>query len=134
MGFRVLKVDSSNMKDVYYTPDQTSQTDLQDFVSNIKPDRSGEDLLFQVMLELGLELTLPVQTRTLHEKQVFCVAENLLVACFATGITEALVKELAALKPRCMVFKDDGFASDAIKINTDQIFKQISPDTKLRSL
>ena len=133
-GFRVLKVDSSNMADVFYTPDALSQHTLLDAVSNIKYDRTPEDLLFQVLLDWGVELTLPIRKETIQDKTVFFVDEDALVACFEKGITEDFVRELTAFKPLRMVFLDNGFASDAVKINAEQIFKQLSPSTEVRAL
>ena len=134
VGFRVLKVDSSNMKDVYYTPDETTQAGLLDAVDNIKPDRSGEDLLFQVLLDWGVDLTLPIMRETIQGKQVFFVDDNALIACFESGITEALVTELATRQPLRVVFRDTGFTDDATKINVEQIFRQTSPETDVKAI
>ncbi|HHI82240.1 MAG TPA: site-specific DNA-methyltransferase, partial [Rhizobiales bacterium] len=134
VGFRVLKVDSSNMADVWYTPDETTQAGLLDTVDNIKPGRSGEDLLFQVLLDWGVDLTLPIERQTIQGKEVFFVDDNALVACFETGITEELVRELAARAPLRVVFRDTGFADDATKINVEQIFRQTSPDTDVKAI
>lgn len=134
VGFRVLKVDTSNMKDVYYRPDQLSQADLFESVDNVKPDRSAEDLLFQVLVDWGVDLTLPIRRETLQGKTVFFVDNNALVACFDQGISEELVKELAKAEPLRVVFRDNGFASDALKINVEQIFRQLSPSTELKTL
>lgn len=134
IGFRVLKIDTSNMKDIYYRPDQLSQADLFGAVDNIKPDRSGEDLLFQVLIDWGVDLSLPIRRETLLGKTVFFVDGNALVACFEQGISEELVKELAKAEPLRVVFRDNGFASDALKINVEQIFRQLSPSTEIRTL
>ena len=134
VGFRVLKVDSSNMADVWYTPDETTQAGLLDSVDNIKPDRSGEDLLFQVLLDWGVDLTLPIERQVVQGKEVFFVDGNALVACFEAGITEALVTELATRQPLRVVFRDTGFADDATKINVEQIFRQTSPDTDVKAI
>ncbi|MCP5405181.1 MAG: site-specific DNA-methyltransferase [Pseudomonadaceae bacterium] len=134
IGFRVLKIDTSNMADVYYTPDGVTQQNLLAAVDNIKPDRTHEDLLFQVLLDWGVDLTLPIQRTTVQGKTVYTVDGNALVACFETGITEDLVKELAALKPLRVVFRDTGFTSDAVKINAEQIFKQLSPSTDMKAI
>lgn len=133
-GFRVLKIDTSNMKDIYYRPDQLSQADLFGAVDNIKPDRSAEDLLFQVLIDWGVDLSLPIRRETLLGKTVFFVDGNALVACFEQGISEELVKELAKAEPLRVVFRDNGFASDALKINVEQIFRQLSPSTEIRTL
>ena len=134
IGFRVLKVDSSNMKDIYYRPDELSQGDLLEAVDNVKPDRTPEDLLFQVLVDWGVDLTLPIRREFLQGKTVFFVDDNALVACFDGGVTEDLVKELAKYEPLRVVFRDNGFASDAVKINVEQIFRQLSPSTEVRSL
>jgi adenine-specific DNA-methyltransferase len=136
IGFRVLKIDSSNMADVYYTPDTIEQGQLKKFTDNIKPDRKPEDLLFQVLLDWGVDLSLPIRGETIQGKTVFFVNEPPydLVACFDTGVNEDLVKEQARLKPLRVVFLDTGFVSDAVKINVEQIFKQMSPHTEVRSI
>ncbi|WPZ35817.1 site-specific DNA-methyltransferase [Thalassobaculum sp. OXR-137] len=134
VGFRVLKIDTSNMQDVYYRPDEVKQADLLSAVDNIKPDRTPEDLLFQVLVDWGVDLTLPIQRETVQGKTVFFVDENALVACFDTGITEELVKELAGHEPLRVVFRDNGFVSDAVKINVEQIFRQLSPTTDVKSI
>jgi adenine-specific DNA-methyltransferase len=134
VGFRVLKVDTSNMRDVYYRPDQTDQNDLLAAVDNIKPDRTVEDLLFQVLTDWGVDLTLPIRRETIHGKTVFFVDDNALVACFDTGVTEELVKALAGHEPLRVVFRDNGFVSDAVKINVEQIFRQLSPNTDIKSI
>lgn len=136
VGFRVLKVDSSNMKDTYYRPDELEQGDLLDMIDNIKPDRTPEDLLFQVMLDWGVDLTLPIRREAIQGKTVFFVNEPPydLIACFDAGITEELVKELARYEPLRVVFRDSGFATDAVKINAEQIFRQLSPNTEVKSL
>ena len=134
VGFRVLKVDSSNMADVFYTPNALRQDLLHMATDNVKPDRSPEDLLFQVLLDWGVELTLPIRKETIQGKTVFFVDENALVACFDRGIDEALVKELTACRPVRVVFRDNGFVSDAVKINVEQIFRRLSPTTEVRCL
>jgi adenine-specific DNA-methyltransferase len=134
IGFRVLKVDTSNMQDVYYRPDQVDQKDLLAAIDNIKPDRTAEDLLFQVLVDWGVDLTLPIQRETLQGKTVFFVDGNALVACFETGVTEELVKELAGREPLRVVFRDNGFVSDAVKINVEQVFRQVSPGTDVKSI
>lgn len=134
IGFRVLKVDTSNMQDVYYQPQQLKQNDLFASVDNIKPDRSSEDLLFQVLLDWGVDLTLPIRRESIQGKEVFIVDDNALVACFEQGISEALIHELAELNPLRAVFRDNGFASDAVKVNVTQIFKQRSPITEVKAI
>lgn len=134
VGFRVLKVDTSNMKDVYYRPDELKQSDLLDMVDNVKEDRTSEDLLFQVLVDWGVDLTLPIRRETVQGKAVFFVDDNALVACFDRGVTEELVKELAKREPLRVVFRDNGFVSDAVKINVEQIFRQLSPSTDLKAI
>ena len=134
VGFRVLKVDTSNMADVFYTPDALQQNLLDLTTDNIKPGRTPEDLLFQVLLDWGVELTLPIRKESIQGKTVFFVDDNALVACFDRGIDEALVRELAACAPLRVVFRDNGFVSDAVKINVEQIFRQLSPGTEVRCL
>jgi adenine-specific DNA-methyltransferase len=143
-GFRVLKVDTSNMTDVYYNPENTSQEDMFAQVENIKEDRTDEDLLFQVLLDWGVGLTLPISKQQISGKDVFFVNGDSegegadLIACFAKNITDDLVKELAKFQPLRVVFRDDGFGdgfdADAVKINAEQIFKQLSPATDIKSL
>lgn len=136
IGFRVLKVDSSNMADVYYTPDAIEQTLLDKMTANIKPDRTPEDLLFQVLLDWGVDLSQPIRKETIQGKTVFFVNEPPydLIACFDTGVNEDLVRELARFEPLRVVFRDTGFISDAVKINVEQIFKQMSPGTEVKSI
>ena len=135
VGFRVLKIDTSNMADVYYRPDEIKQADLLETVSNIKDGRDNpEDLLFQVLLDWGVDLTLPIEQKSIQGKAVYFVDKNALAACFDTGVTEQLVKEIAGDKPLRVVFKDNGFVSDAVKINVAQIFRQLSPSTEVKSL
>ncbi|WP_245418305.1 site-specific DNA-methyltransferase [Cohaesibacter haloalkalitolerans] len=134
VGFRVLKIDSSNMADTFYTPDQTAQGNLLASIDNIKLDRTPEDLLFQVLIDWGVDLTYPITRETLDGKTVFSVAGTALMACFDNGVDEALVKKLAERKPMRIVFKDTGFKDDATKINVRQIFKALSPDTEVKAI
>ena len=133
-GFRVLKIDSSNMKDVYYSPDSVQQSNLLDQISNIKEDRSDEDLLFQVLLDWGVDLTLSIDQEIISGKKVFFVDENALAACFEKNINEEFVKILAARHPLRVVFRDSGFENDSVKINIEQIFKLISPNTEVKTI
>jgi len=141
-GFRVLKVDTSNMADVFYRPDEVTQDGLALQVENIKPDRSPEDLLFQVLLDWGVDLASPIrkdEVRMMNDEvekiyTVFTVGENDLVACFDTGVTENLIKEIAKSAPLRAVFRDASFATDATKINIEQIFKALSPHTELKAI
>ncbi|HAT1905555.1 TPA: site-specific DNA-methyltransferase [Legionella pneumophila] len=135
-GFRVLKVDSSNVTDVYYTTGTISQDLLTQYTDNIKPDRNPEDLLFQVLLDWGVDLTLPITKKNIQGYKVFFVDEDALIACFDNEgkITEEFVKELTQYNPLRVVFRDAGFASDSVKINVTQIFKQLSPHTEVKTI
>ena len=134
IGFRVLKIDTSNMQDVYYTPAAVKQDDLLSHTDNIKPDRTPEDLLFQVLVDWGVDLSLPIERQTIADKNVFFVDGNALAACFEPNIGEELVKELAKRKPLRAVFRDSSFDNDSTKINVEQIFKLLSPETEVKSL
>jgi len=134
IGFRVLKIHTSNMKDVYYSPDEQSQANLLDQIANVKEGRSSEDLLFQVLLDWGVDLASRIVFEKICDKEVFFVDENALAACFDVDLNENFVKELAKRKPLRAVFRDAGFASDDIKINVEQIFKLMSPETEVRSI
>ncbi|MBI4968151.1 MAG: site-specific DNA-methyltransferase [Rhodospirillales bacterium] len=133
-GFRVLKVDSSNMHDIYYRPDEVRQDTLLDTIDNIKPDRTPEDLLFHVLIDWGLPLDLPIFAESIEGKTVYFVHQDRpdLAACFERGVTEELVKAIAARAPQRAVFRDAGFASDSVKINAEQIFKLLSPTTEVK--
>lgn len=134
VGFRVLKIDTSNMKDVYYGPDESKQVDLLAQVDNIKADRTPEDLVFQVLVDWGVDLALPITKETVADKIVYFVDSNALVACFDQNITDDLVKEIAKRKPLRAVFRDSSYGSDSVKINVEQIFKLLSPSTEIRSI
>ena len=127
IGFRVLKLDSSNMQDVYYTPKEFTERDL--FADNVKSDRTPEDLLFQVMLDLGVELSATIEQRTIDGKHVFFVNDNYLVACFDENIAESTITEIAKLKPYYFVMRDSSLASDNVADNFDQLFETYSKDT-----
>ena len=129
-GFRVLKLDSSNMEDVYYTP---QDFDLQTFFSeNVKADRSSEDLLFQVMLDLGIELSAKIESKQIAGKDVHFVDDTYLVACFDTDVNETTIKEIAKLQPIYFVMRDASASNDNVIDNFEQIFKHYSPDTNCR--
>ncbi len=134
IGFRVLKIDTSNMADVYYAPDAVKQADLAAHTDNIKPDRTPQDLLFQVLLDWGVDLSLPIAQETVAGKKMFFVDGNALAACFDPKVSEDLVKELAKRKPLRAVFRDSSYDSDSVKINVEQIFKLLSPETEVKSL
>ena len=129
IGFRCLRLDSSNMENVYYTPDEVSQQDLFSLVDNVKPDRTPEDLLFQVMLDLGVLLSSPIEVKEIAGKKVFNVADGFLLACFDHDVTEETVKAIAQMKPYYAVFRDSSMANDSVATNFDQIFETYSPDT-----
>ncbi|HJH61090.1 MAG TPA: site-specific DNA-methyltransferase, partial [Bacteroidetes bacterium] len=126
-GFRVLKLDTSNMEDVYYTPQEFTMQSL--FTENVKADRTGEDLLFQVMLDLGIELSAKIETRQIAGKTVHIVDDNYLVACFDRDVTEAAIKEIAQLYPVYFVMRDASAANDNVIDNFEQLFEAYSKDT-----
>lgn len=134
VGFRVLKLDSSNMKDVYYKPEDYSQGFLESLEDNIKADRTPLDLLFQVMLDLGKPLSAKIEEREIAGKHIFVVDDNDLVACFDSDVTEDVVKTIAQLKPLYAVFRDRGLSSDSVGANFDQIFATYSPNTTRKVL
>lgn len=134
IGFRVLKLDESNMKNVYYAPDELSQSDLVDSISNIKEGRSGYDLLYQCMLDWGLELSLPHETMRINNNEVHIVNDGDLIACFDDKVSEDTIKQIADKKPLRAVFKDSSFATPAARINVDEIFKLKSPQTTIKVL
>ena len=133
-GFRVFKVDSSNMNDSYYNPQAMTKSLLDSTIDNIKPDRTGLDLLFQVMLELGVELSAKIEEKTILDKKVFVVNDNDIIACFESDLSNELLTELAKIKPLYAVFKDSCFNNDSVAINNEQIFKTYSPATKVKVL
>lgn len=134
VGFRVFKVDSSNMKDVYYKPSGISQMNLLDYMSNIKEDRGPEDLLTQVMLDLGLTLDLKIEEKTILNNKVFYVDNNSLIACFDDQIDINIVDEICKCSPMKVVFKDSSFKTDKDKINLEERIKKLSPDTEVSVL
>ena len=134
IGFRVLRLDSSNMQDVYYNPSAMTQTLLDLTTDNIKPDRTPEDLLFQVMLDLGVDLSSPIQETIIDGKKVFAVAGTYLLACFDTGVTSDTVTAIAKQRPYYAVFRDSSMANDSVATNFDQIFETYSPGTVRRVL
>ena len=129
IGFRCLRLDSSNMENVYYTPEETQQQDMFSLVDNVKSDRTPEDLLFQVMLDLGVLLSSPIEVKEIAGKKVFNVAEGFLLACFDHDVTEETVKAIAQMKPYYAVFRDSSMANDSVATNFDQIFETYSPET-----
>ena len=133
-GFRVLKLDSSNMRDVFYKPEELTQMSMLDTQDNIKPDRSAEDVLFQVMLDMGTPLSAKIEQNTVCGKQVFTVADNYLMACFEDNLAEDVITAIAKQQPLYAVFRDSSFATDSVAKNVEQIFATYSPDTKLSIL
>lgn len=129
IGFRCLRLDESNMENVYYTPDEVGQQDLFSLVDNVKEDRTPEDLLFQVMLDLGVLLSSSIEVKEIAGKKVFNVADGFLLACFDHDVTEETVKAIAQMKPYYAVFRDSSMANDSVATNFDQIFETYSPDT-----
>ena len=129
IGFRCLRLSESNMENVYYAPEDTKQEDLFHLVDNVKPDRTPEDLLFQVMLDLGVLLSSAIEVEEMAGKKVFNVAEGFLLACFDHDVTEETVKAIAQRKPYYTVFRDSSMDSDSVAANFEQIFETYSPDT-----
>ncbi len=131
-GFRVLKLDSSNMQDVYYNPSSMTQSLLDTTIDNVKPDRTPMDLLFQVMLELGIELSAKIEEKQVNGKKYYIVNDNDIIACFDDDLNNDVITEIAKLQPLYAVFKDKSFATDSVGINNEQIFKTYSPITKVK--
>ena len=133
-GFRVLRVDTTNMADVHRSPDEYDQLGLGELAMSVKPGRSGEDLLFQVLLDWGLELSLSIVRETVDDREVFAVDGDALLASFAESVTPELVRSIAAREPLRAVFRDDAFESDAARINVEQVFREVSPSTEVRTI
>ena len=133
-GFRVLKLDSSNMEDIYYTPKDISQANLFSLVDNVKSDRTAEDLLFQVMLELGATLDSKIATEVVAGKTIYNVADGYLVACFDKDVTDEVVTTIAKMHPLYAVLRDTSMANDSTATNFEQLFKTYSPDTVTKIL
>ena len=129
VGFRVLKLDSSNMEDVFYTPEDFNEADLFNSVDNVKSGRTPLDLLFQVMPELGIELSAKIEEKDVNGKKVFFVDGTYLIATFDTEVNESTVTEIAKMKPQYFVMRDASAANDNVLDNFEQIFKHYSPDT-----
>ena len=134
IGFRVFRIDTSNMKDVYYRPNDFKQGQMEMFADNIKEDRTSEDLLFQVMLDLGILLSSKIQMRKTKTYTYYDVADGYLIACFDKNITDEIVTEIAKQKPYYAVFRDSGIASDSVMTNFEQIFETYSPKTQRKVL
>lgn len=131
-GFRVYRLDESNMQDVYYKPHEYDQSKMELFSDNVKSDRTADDLLAQVMIDWGLPLSLKIEQAQVNGKQVFKVAGNSLFACFDRGIDEDFAKEIAKEAPLRIVFRDNGFKDDTAKVNVKQLLKQLSPETEMK--
>lgn len=136
VGFRVFRLDSSCMADVFYNPDALSQDLLSNQIDSIKPGIGPEDLLFQVLLDWGVDLSLPIERKVIFGKEVYLVDQNALVACFDSdgGVDEEFVKEIAKIQPLRVVFRDSGFKSDSVKMNVEQIFKLSSPASDIKTI
>lgn len=132
LGMRVFKVDSSNMKDVYYNPSLASQSLLEQEVDNVKDDRTPLDLLFQVMLDMGIELSAHIDEKEVNGKKFYVVNDSDLVACFDEDVNDDIVKAIAEIKPIYAVFRDSSFKNDSSNINCEQLFKVISPATEIK--
>ncbi|MCL1950298.1 MAG: site-specific DNA-methyltransferase [Turicibacter sp.] len=132
IGFKVFTIDESNMKDVYYTPSQLGQGELFGMVSNIKEDRTPLDLLYQAMLSLGMELHLPIQTINQNGFEIFNVDDASLVACFDDNLDDATLRYIAKLQPLRVTFRESSFPNSSAKINLTEIFKELSPTTKVK--
>jgi len=133
-GFRCLRLDSSNMEDVYYEPEKLGQQDLFSQVDNVKQGRTAEDLLFQVMLDMGIPLSSKISERDIAGKKVFDVGDGFLLACFDSAVTEAVVTEIAKQKPQYAVLRDSSMANDSVATNFEQIFASYSPETERKVL
>ena len=133
-GFRVLKLDSSNMKDVFYSPKETSQLELFTLVDNVKDDRTSGDLLFQVMLELGATLNSKIEESKVDGKTIYNVADGYLVACFDQEVTNEVVTAIAKMQPTYAVLRDTSLVDDATATNFEQIFKTYAPNTTTKIL
>lgn len=134
VGFRSLRVDTSNIEDVLRTPDTTEQRELTLYTDSVKPDRTGQDLLFQVLLDWGLELAVPIQSEVVDGQEIHVVEDDALIACFADEVTDKVVKMIAERQPLRAVFRDSGFATDADRINAEQVFAERSPSTDVKTI
>ena len=133
-GFRVLKLIDSNMLDVFYSPAELDQSNIGLVMDNVKEGRTAEDLLFQVMLELGSTLDSPIQTKEVEGRTIYSVADGYLVACFDTEVTDEVVKAIAKMQPQYAVLRDSSLADDSTATNFEQIFKTYSPSTTTKIL
>lgn len=129
-----MKLDSTNMEDIYYSPLDTDQANLFTFVDNVKPNRTAEDLLFQVMLELGATLDSKIETQEVDGKVIYNVADGYILACFDKDVTDEVVKTIAKMEPQYAVLRDTSMANDSTATNFEQIFKTYSPNTTTKIL
>jgi len=134
VGFRLLSVDTSNLSDVLRLPDNLVQDELGLYADGLKPDRTAEDLLFQVLLDWGLELTMAIATETIDGREIFVVEDGVLIACFAENVSPVVVREIAHRGPLRAVFRDSGFATDSDRINAEQVFVELSPTTDVKAI
>ena len=134
LGYRLTRVDSSNLADVQLTAEESSQDLLSSLAPSMKTDRSDEDLLVQVLLDWGLDLAAPISIEQVEDLRVLSVAEDALIACFAGDVTDTVVREIAQRHPLRAVFLDAGFATDSARINAEQIFREVSPETEVRAI
>jgi adenine-specific DNA-methyltransferase len=134
VGFRTLHVATTNMADTLATADDLVQFALSEAVGSVKPDRTDEDLLFQVLLDWGLDLSEPIAVQEIGDRRVLSVADDALIACFADEVTDEVVQTIARRHPLRAVFLDAGFATDAARINAEQVFREVSPETEVRAI
>ena len=134
VGFRSLHVSTTNMADTLVTADDLVQITLTDSVNSVKPNRTDEDLLFQVLLDWGLDLAESITVEEVGARRVLSVADGALIACFADEVDDSVVREIANRHPLRAVFLDAGFASDSARINAEQVFREVSPATEVRTV
>lgn len=134
LGYRLVKIDTTNMTDVTRAPDETDQLALDELEPSVKSGRSAEDVLFQVLLDWGLELTMPIVKETIAGQEIFDVDDGTLIACLDKSLTQEVVHSIAAREPIRAVFRDDGFDSDSQRINVEQIFREVSPSTEVKAI
>ena len=133
-GFRVLRIDTSNLADTLAVPDDLAQDALSGAIASVKEDRTSFDLLFQVLLDWALDLSEPIEAEQFAGVEVLSVADGALVACFADHISDSVVRAIAARHPLRAVFLDAGFATDAARINAEQVFREVSPETEVKAI
>jgi adenine-specific DNA-methyltransferase len=133
-GFRSLRVDSTNMNDTLRTPNDLAQAELSGFADSVKPDRTEEDLLFQVLVDWGLDLGLPFARESLRGREIFRVADDALIACFSEEVSADVVTSIAQRQPLRAVFRNSAFRTDADRINAEQLFRELSPNTEVKTI